>query len=207
MFEILTNDYEITSHILADEIRSLIKKYIEEMPSVFYNVDKYSAEFSKWLFKQDISLSAKEMADLEYKISEVFNMAESEPLLQKDLENIDAEKFSELNLKPRTAHLFAHYKNNVNDFMTSFYEDKASFKLQEAENFVIIYRSDDIVYRLNLEKEEYSLLKALSAGKNISEAMEECASQTKMGEDELAAKIQLWFGRWINSGVLQKLKY
>jgi len=58
-----------------------------------------------------------------------------------------------------------------------------------------VFRHEDQVWRMNLEEEEFVLLKKIFGGAKVGEALSEI-------EESQAQKISSWFSRWINNGLL-----
>lgn len=208
LYDILMDDYEVAREIIGhDKMRDLVKEYIEEVPSEFYNVENFSAGFENWLANKDVPPQALEMSHLENLVAKAFNLKNSEPLKPEDLQSIAPEDFLEKKLALRSSASLHKFSYDVHEFMNQFYksDDKTSlpeFEFEPSEKFLVIYRGPEKVYRIEIEAEEYNLLQLITSGKKIGEAMEELAEKSELSEEELSAKIQEWFGRWVANEIL-----
>ena len=204
LYDILMADYEVTRRFLGKEkMRDIVKAYIEEVPSEFYNVEVFSAQFAGWLAGQGVDGFAIELADLEKEVARCFNLPGSEALEQSDLADVAPEEFLEMSLALRDSTILLEYNNDVNEYMSAFYREE-ELSANNKPTHLVIYRGENKVMRLPLEHEEFRLLELIKSGKSIGAAMEELAGESELSEEELSAKIQEWFGRFVANGILKK---
>ncbi|PIR32052.1 MAG: DUF2063 domain-containing protein [Alphaproteobacteria bacterium CG11_big_fil_rev_8_21_14_0_20_44_7] len=207
LFKMIMADYEVTAHYLGKEkMEKTVREYIATTPSEFYDAGKFSEQFADWLSAQKIDKFAAELAELERDISIRYNLALSAPLLQEDLANLTPDDFMDMKLELLISATLKKFRHDVNSYYTEFYhgEDKPEKPPKTAgEFFLMIYRNEKNVYRLNLEKPEYQLLEIIQQTENIGEAMEKLSEISDLNEDELSAKIQQYFAKWLEHSILK----
>ena len=163
-----------TAEYLGDDFKTLVKEYVETVHSVFYDAGKYSWQFGDYIKDK----AAFEVADIERKMAECFNIKNSPAATAANFEGLTPEEFMELKITPRSASFLEAYSDN---------------------RYMIIYRHEDKTFQLQLEEEEFIILSALKDGKNIGEALE------LLPENTDPAKIQNWFASWISNKIISTL--
>jgi Putative DNA-binding domain len=78
----------------------------------------------------------------------------------------------------------------------------AAARLKREQIFVAVHRLDFSIYYRRLEREEYQLLCAIRASKNIGAAMTAFYKQSSMPIDDLEPRIGNWFAIWSELGWL-----
>lgn len=135
---------------------------------------------SRMKCENDRLLIAVEVADIERKMAEGFNIKNSPAATSANFAGLTPQEFMGLKIAPRSASFLEHYPAK--------------------HGYLIIYRHEDKSYRLQLEKEEFIILSALKNGKNIGDALE------LLPENTDPAKIQNWFASWVKNHVLSLTK-
>ena len=172
---ILQDDYKKAAEYLGDDFKTLVSEYIKTVHSVFYDASKYSWQFADYITDK----TAFEIADIERKLAECFNIKNSDAATAADFAGGTPQEFMELKIVPRSASFLEHYPVK--------------------HGHLIIYRHDNKTFQLQLEKEEFIILQALKDGKNIGEALELLPESTD------PAKIQNWFASWIQNSLISTL--
>ena len=102
-------------------------------------------------------------------------------------------------LQPRAALRLRAFTYPVNRYYQSVQDDETPPLPQPEACCVAIFRHEELIWRMELEAEEYTLLERLFAGAPIGKALE--------GMDESAAEsLSVWFSRWIRNGLLANTK-
>lgn len=199
LFDSIISDYEVTAD-LAENLPELVREYIQNVASEFYNAADFSAQFAEWLQGQEVHkvpVAVKDMARLEVAIAQCYNLPEGAALTAADMQKIAPEDFVEMQLHPLEASALLEFESDVHGYMSAFYrgEERA---VAEAEQWVIVYRHGSQTYRLSLEAEEFALLKMLDGGAKIGEAFAAFEGVVS------AERIQGYFGRWLANNMLAK---
>jgi|GEM_PF-6283067 len=231
LFDVVIVDYELTTHLLGKkQIANLLKQYIEQQQSHSFDLFTYSQNFARFLQTQNIPDYAKHMADIEASILQVFTLAESTNMDINTLQNIDINEFANMQLHLRSAAMLKTYSYDVNSYMSEFYNNDdniindyelssatAYVKFDELDNnkaantpskepcYVLIFRHNNIVRRLKLDKLEYKILRNINSGQNVGTAINS-AAKNESDQHQLAQNITYWFSKWSNNNILRDIR-
>ena len=78
--------------------------------------------------------------------------------------------------------------------------DEKKSKPVKGKSFLVIFRHENSVWRMDLEKEEFKLLQKLFSKMKVAEAL----AHNKKLSPEMISK---WFSKWINNGLLAVHNY
>jgi hypothetical protein len=118
----------------------------------------------------------------------------TEALNSNHLVGLTPKSLMNLNLYPRKALELHKFSYQTNQYYQDVMDEKKS-KMIKKNSYLAVFRHEDKVWRMDLEKSEYILLKKIFSGVKIGEAL------SKIKESQ-AKNISFWFSRWINNGLL-----
>lgn len=185
-------DYPVLKHYLGDAaFRNLLVDFVRKVPATHYNLDRYSAALPTFI---DEDTFARALAQLESAIGHVTHAPESRSLDADDLAAFTPDAFAEYSLHPRKALQLLALSYPVEAYYAAVSQGLQSVQPVKTDEYIVVFRHEDEVWRMTLEPQEYALLTHLFAGATIGEAL----AQTDVSEDLLFA----WFGRWMRNGLL-----
>lgn len=206
LFDVVSEDYPVTRGYLGDStMDELIKEYVEATPSHHFNLSLYCRNLPSFAASRNYLKKDKfaiELLELETAITSIFDRQETNSLDRTCLSSINPEQFIETKLQPRKALSLYEFDYPVSEYYRDIKDGKKKSKPEKRKSYVAIYRHDDEMHRLELEHNEYDLLKLLFADKNIGEALESLIAEKDISGEELAEKFQQWLGRWVSGGLL-----
>lgn len=199
LFDIVFDDYPAVMKAMGkDSFIDIIDGFIENTPSHHFNVARYIDAFPEYI-KANTDPFIHELSILETAISRLFDEEETAALTQADLDRYDPESFMNAHLLPRKALKLFAFSFPVNSFYEAYVSDKAMDVPGNDPSYLVVYRHNDEMWRLNLEEREYLVLSSLFSGLSIGEAL-----SAVLPDDEIDA-IGPWFSRWISNGILAKI--
>lgn len=204
LHEVLSGDLEVTRFYLGDKkTDKLIFDYIEETPSHNFNLAHYIKKLPEFAFKKDyLDEFAKELVRLETAITTIFDWEETPALTNDAFVNMEPEKLLETKLQPRKALGLYAFEYPVSEYYRAVKFEEVPEKPEKHESFVAVYRHDEQMLRLSLDKSEYKMLKLIFDDNKVGEAIEKLISNNEINQEELGGHFQDWFSRWISSGLL-----
>lgn len=203
LFDIVHEDYPALRSYMGDEgFNGLLDNYIEATPSESFNVARYIEKFPAFV-RDHAAPFAYELAVLETAISRLFDAPESEILGPGDLAGVTPEGFMDLTLMPRKALKLFAFSHAVNAYYTAHLEAKRPEEPDKAPSYLVVYRHEDDIWRLDLDEREFMVLSALFAGVPVGEALG-AALPEDAADEEALADVQSWFGKWMGNGLLAK---
>jgi hypothetical protein len=136
---------------------------------------------------------------LENAVSQLADSPETIPLEAKELASMNPGQLLELELYPRMALALYEFEYPINAYYAAVIANKASGKPVRNTSYSVIFRHDDVVWRMDLESDEYQLLSKVFDGVKIGRALENFSEET-------VSKFPGWFSRWVRNGLLAKTK-
>lgn len=199
----------------------LARAYLAECPSQSFTLRNLGSQLKGWLENHPAYAGKKialalDVVRLEWAYIEAFDNAEERALTLDDMGRLDGE--SQLSLQPHLRLL--HLAHAVDDFVIEVHRQQGSqgvasnavtetkhsrshrlpLSLQRGEIFLCVHRYDNAVYYKRLEREEYQLLFALSAGNTLGEALDCAFDSSTLPDADRPARVQSWFANWSELG-------
>jgi hypothetical protein len=235
LLECLGEVFPMLRRTLGDDgFSSLALGYLEEYPSRSYTLNELGRHFPQFLeqtrpspdelatdplssanqssLEQDWPAFLIDLARLEWAIYDVFDGegVEGKALLTADqVLRIPPGRWAEARLEPVPCLRLLATQFPVNDYFTSLRSagaDEAIVLPAKSPAFVALTRRDFIVRRYNLSAPEFELLKALSRGSSVGEALDQMLSQSQADPATLPDTVKLWFRNWTAEGLFQAIR-
>ncbi|HXZ80443.1 MAG TPA: DNA-binding domain-containing protein [Terriglobales bacterium] len=198
----------------------LAQAYLNENPSTSFSLRNLGSKLELWLRAHPQWVHPREplaidMVRLEWADIEAFDGAAETPLGPEDLKSLNAD--STFGLQPYIQLLDLQYP--IDDLLLSIrkgedYYDKASNafvrrrkssrlkfgSVKREPVFLAVHRLDFSVYFKRIDREAFTLLRALRESKTLTEAAELAFRGTSIPESETVELIQQWFQDWARWG-------
>jgi len=110
------------------------------------------------------------------------------------------EMLMESRLIPRKALQLFAFHHSVNDYYKAVKEETQPPAITQQPSFLAVFRNEDVVWRMDLEEQEYRLLSALFSGSTVGVALGAL-------DESASANISDYFSRWMRNGLLAAHEY
>lgn len=226
----IRSDYPSLLEYMGQEIfDNFALQYIEKNPPQSYNLDIYPHKFADFLCNNHHDIFANDLALLECAIAEVFMLPDSQAILPEEIAKKSPEEFGKMIFSLRKASRFLKLATNANDYLSAqrkissslrggvadvaiHNHDKedwiASPKLARNDNteskYMLVYRNNNEVQRLEISSAGLCLLQQLADGKTVENALEETILNNPEFSEEIASNLQNWFAEWFLNGVFKQ---
>ena len=201
LFDIVYEDYPALIEAMGKQpFNDMLDQFIEETPSEHFNVARYIDAFPEYV-REHAQPFFYELSVLETVLSRILDEEETPVLSQNDLEGINPETFMELNLNPRSALKLLAFSYPVNNYYNEYLNGENPDIPEKSPSFLVVFRHEDEMWRLDLEEREYMVLSSLFSGLPVGEAL---SAAVPDGDEEVMASIGDWFSKWMNNGLLAK---
>jgi len=197
LYDVTAEDYPVLKHALGDDnFDKLIKDFVNATHSGHFNVARYAAHLPDFLSNHELASDfAVALATFENAIVQLSDPKETTPLTPEHLAGVTPEMLMKKMLYPRKALQLFAFDYPINRYYREVKDERSPTLPANEKSFVVVFRHEDVVWRMDLEAMEHILLSDLFAGKTIGEALG--------GLDESAAtKLSEYFSRWISNGML-----
>lgn len=202
LFDIVAEDYPVLKTYFGEErFDALINDFISAVPPQHFNVARYATLLPAY---QRIHAShdafSSELCLLETAITQLADAEETEALTPEQLADMTPEALMESRLYPREALQLFAFSHPVNDYYKAVKEEVQLSAITQQPSFLAVFRHEDVVWRMDLEAQEYQLLSALFAGEAVGVALGAL-------DESAAANISEYFSRWMRNGLLAVHEY
>ncbi len=208
MVEALQGDYPAVSHFLGDhQLEHVVEDYAAAHPSVSYSFNPFGRHFPKFL-RTSSRIRRKaflyDLARLELAVTEVFDAPESPKLSPEDVAKIPESAWPKARLKPIEAFRVLSFDHNVNAYLQSVKEGSEDHpEIRRKQSWVVVWRKNYEVWRLDLGRPAFDFLNALSKGRPFGKAVSESARKLQGSAGE---QLFRWLRAWVGEGMFQSVE-
>lgn len=204
--DVTAEDYTVLQHYLGEDVfNQLIMDFVNTVPSSHFNIGRYATKLPQFIASQDkYDKFTFELCTLETAIAQLADDPETIPMEPADLENITIEALMEMILIPRSALQLFVFEYPVNNFYIAVQEEQPLPKITLQTSYLVVFRHEDVIWRMPLGEHEYYLLEKLFSGLNIGGALEYLQARFGLADEYLLEYLSEWFARWMRNGLLAK---
>ena len=207
MVEALETDYPTVRHFLGEEaFEELVRDYVGRYPSRSYTLNRLGDHLPGFFLEQPQREHAAFLHDLartELAITEAFD-AEETPILGPDgAQAVPPQAWPGARLTPTAALRLLELRHAVVPHLEAAKRGRPAAAPRRRATWLAVYRRDYSVLRLELGRTEFSLLRSLTEGMPLGEAIAAAARELRSSEREQA--IFSWFRGWIAEGLFQSV--
>jgi hypothetical protein len=209
MEEALSSDYPALKHFLGDEeFLRMVARYVEVYPSRSYTLNRlgdHLPEFVATLSDLPKCEFCHALARLEFALTGVFDAGETPPLTPEAVRAVPQQAWETARLKPIEAFQLLEFDYPVSRYLGFVDEENPAPRLAKKKTWVVAYRRNYQVHRLDLTEPAHALLSALAAGETVGESI--ISVLTRKWRPAVKEK-QLfeWFRDWMAEGLFQAVE-
>jgi len=206
MEEALAIDYPALKHFLgADEFMHLAARYVAAYPSRSYTLNRlgdHLPEFVATLSELPKQAFCADLARLEYALTMVFDAEETAPLSAEAVRAVPQEAWETARLKPIEAFRLLAFDYPVSAYIGAVDGENPVPRIATTKSWVVAYRRDYRVHRMDLTKPGYELLSALASGRTMGEAITAVLTRKRRPAVKESQLFE-WFRDWMSEGLFQ----
>jgi hypothetical protein len=209
MEEALAIDYPALKHFLgAEGFMQLVARYVEAYPSRSYTLNRLGDHFPE--FVSNLGDLPKhefcaELARLEYALTIVFDANETPVLTPDAVRAAPQAAWETARLRPIDALRLLAFDYPVSRYLGAVDEENAFPRIARRKNWVVAYRRNYQVHRMELEEPAYDLLSGLASGKTIGDAVASVINR-KWRRPVQDSQLFEWFRDWMSEGLFQAME-
>jgi hypothetical protein len=140
-------------------------------------------------------------------ICQVFDAKESTKLTDEDIAAVPPDMWERARLQPIEPFRLLSFRYPVNAYLQSVRDKSPQPKTRWKYNWVVVYRRNYSVWRLELTRPAYNLLRSLAGGATLGEAITGVIKSSGKGELNLEEQLFHWFQGWISEGIFQSIEF
>ncbi len=209
MRDALAGDYPGVEHFLGEEgFERFVLAYVKAHPSRSYTLNRLGDHVPEFVAKQrglKHREFLKDLARLERVVSEAFDAEETPRLTDEQVQAVPALAWAKARLVPVASLRLLEVRYPVNEYLESVKSESHDHpRPAKKDGRVAVYRRNYGVYRLDLSKPAFALLRDLAGGKKLSLALRAASRRggRPPGEDQLFR----WFREWVSAGMFTRVE-
>jgi hypothetical protein len=209
MEEALASDYPALKRFLGDEaFLRMVERYVEAYPSRSYTLNRLGDHLPEFLATMDDLPKhdfCHELSRLEYALTGVFDAGETAPLTPEAVRAVPQDAWETARLKPIEAFKLLAFDYPVSRYLGFVDEENPAPRLLRKKSWVVAYRRNYRVHRMDLAQPAHELLSALASGQTVGDAI--VSVMTRKWRPAVKEK-QLfeWFRDWMAEGLFQAVQ-
>jgi hypothetical protein len=208
LFEVLEEDHPgLVALLGGDAARALFRAYLAAHPSRHPNLNRLGCALPGFLAEREGASFAAELTRLERDVQDAFDASRAAALSAEDLAGVPQERWGELRLALVPAVRLGAFRHPVNAWYQAFREGETRPAPEPAPSWLVVYRRQERVWRLELEPAAHRLLAVFAHGGRegaaLGEALELLAADGLL--DAAVPRLQGWFRDWAGMGLFAAL--
>ncbi len=208
MVEALENDYPALAHFLGpDAFADLVTRYVAAHPSRSYTLNRLGSalpEFIRTTRGIRKKAFAADLARLERAVTEVFDADRSPAWPAGEIERLPQEAWPGAVFVPIAALRVLAFSYPVNAYLQSVKDEHHDHPdIGRKSTFVVVWRKNYEVWRLNLNKDAYEFLRALANGRPFGKAV---AATARKLQGSAGDHLFRWLRDWVAEGMFQGVR-
>jgi len=210
MEEALQSDYPALQHLLGDAgFRALVTGYVRAHPSRSYSLNFLGRHLPDYV-RRAPGLRRRafchDLARLEQAVAEVFDAPEEAPLRADAVAAVPAEAWAGARLRPIAAFRLLAFAYPVNAYLQSVRdEEHAHPATTRRPSWVAVSRRGYTVWRQDLTREGYGLLRRIVGGETVGDAVA-AALRDRRGRGTGESELFDWFRGWVGAGIFRDVE-
>jgi len=209
MEEALSIDYPSLKHFLGeDEFMRLVARYVEVYPSRSYTLNRlgdHLCDFIDTLDDLPRKEFCQELARLEYALTCVFDANETPPLKPEAIQAVPPDAWETARLKPVEAFRLLEFNYPASRYVGAVDEENPFPRIARKKTWVVAYRANYGLHRMDLTQPAYELLSAIASGKTLGDAILSVMSR-KWRPAVKQQHLFEWFRDWMAEGFFQAVE-
>ena len=197
LFDVVAEDYPVLAHYLTTHVfDALMWAFIAAVQPDHFNIGRFALKLPSFIqtaLPEDGFAHA--LCQLETLVAQMTDPAETPVLQASQLQGLTPEGLMDLQLMPRAALTLVQFNYSVNAYYQAVMDEVPSPGAKPADEYLVVYRHEDVVWRMTLETQEFTLLSRLFSGATVGEALSAL-------DDEAVPAVMAYFSKWMRNGLL-----
>ncbi|HEY7510594.1 MAG TPA: DNA-binding domain-containing protein [Vicinamibacteria bacterium] len=211
MEEALATDYPALRHLLGERgFLDLVRGYVRAYPSRHFSLNRLGDHLPEYVAR-DARLKRRafchDLARLERALALVFDAPQTPPLGADAVAAVPGERWEGARLVPVAAFALLAFRYPVGAYADSVRDDEGHEHppLRRADTWAVVYRRDYSVWRQDLSRAGYHVLRELASGRTVGEAV---ASALRIRARDRPTERGLFrlFRGWMAAGLFQGIE-
>ena len=201
LHDVVAEDYPVLKFDLGDQpFHDLIWDFVGKAQPDHFNIGRFALKlpnFIKTARPEDDFAHA--LCLLETTIVQMADPLETAVLQESQLQSLTPEKLMLSKLYPREALTLLEFNCQVNAYYQAVMDETVAAP-EFGDSYLAVFRHEDVVWRMDLDRHEFVLLSKLFDGATIGESLAEL-------DESASHQVTKFFSRWMRNGLLASHDY
>jgi hypothetical protein len=210
LLECLVEDYPAVQAIIGPRaFARLMRQYLSVHPSRHYSLSRLGTRLPDYLagdVRAPRRALIRDVALVERAMAEVFDAQITPVLSSASLAEVPAADWEFVRLRPIDALRLLALEHRANAIVTESRHGRPLPGFERTPTWVVVYRHDYTVLRVDLTEPMFVLLGALTSGKTLGNAIRTTVRRFPAQIEALQAEMFGWFRDWVRDGLFQSLE-
>jgi hypothetical protein len=204
LHECLREDFPALFALLGQAgFEKLVRAYLTQHPSRHYSLNVLGRSLPKFLLGP-VRIARRPMladvARLEDAISRIFEAPQARSIGPEDVARLDPSVWNDAHPRLIPALELQAFDHRANAIVSAARHGKELPKLGRAKTWVVVYRKEWVVWRMDLREPMFHVLSALQRGRSLRRAILAGKRAFQGDPRELEAQVSTSFAEWIREG-------
>jgi putative DNA-binding protein len=206
MNDALVSDYPALSHFLGDRgFFELVRAYVQKHPSRSYSLNRLGDHLPEYL-RRAPGVTRRgfcvDLARLECSVAQAFDAEETPALSAEAIAALAEDAWEDARLQTVAGFRLLALRYPVNAYLQSVRDGRHDHpSTRRKDGWVVVYRKDYAVWRLELDRLGHELLSDLAGGLPLGKAVARAMRNSRRGATEEA--LFRWFRLWVSCGLFR----
>jgi hypothetical protein len=205
LHDCLVEDYPAVRKLLGPPaFERLARAYLKQHPSRHYSLNVLGRKLPEFLdgpLRIPRRAMLADVARVERAISESFDAEVSVPLTPSDLALIPPAAWESGRIRLTESLRLLELGHRANAVVSACRQEKPLPALGRAKTWVLLYRKEWTVWRMDITQSMHAVLAALKAGRPLGRALAEGAKSYAGSPEEMQTEVHRWFREWATEGL------
>jgi uncharacterized protein (UPF0276 family) len=200
LYDVVAEDYPVLEYYLGkDKFQDLIWSFVNKTPHEHFNIARYAAKLPAFIVAvRPRDKRSHEICALETVLCQLADAEETEAIGPERLQSLPPDAVDSAVFHPRKALQLMEFSYDINAYYTAFMEDRKPERPARKKSFLVIFRDNDVMWRMGVGKQEFMLMKNLFSGLRLGKALSTTSASQK--------NIKTWFFSWIRHRLIADIQ-
>ena len=187
----------------------LARAYLKKFPSRHYSLNVLGRKLPEFLdgpVRIPRRAMLADVARVENAISESFEAEVSVSLTPADLALIPPAAWESGRIRLTESLRLLELGHRANAIVSACRQEKPLPALGRAKTWVLVYRKEWTVWRMDITQSMHAVLAALKAGRPLGRALAEGAKSYRGSPEEMQTEVHRWFREWATEGLFVEVE-
>lgn len=203
--DVLREDFSTIAHYLGDDaFEALAKDYLAKHPPSSFTLRDLGHAFPSFVAHDPV---LSDLARLEWAFVTAFDAKDVPPFDTATIANVPEDAWPHARIVFHPALQLVATDVAAQDYRAAVKEGNAPQRPEARKCWIVVYRGEDKLKYMDVDRDAYELLVSLARGTALGEACEEAARRSQADLAVFQEKLGGWFALWTSRGWIASVTF